>query len=68
MINDWECNSPLTTEIVPSTFMLLDCLLVQETAVKTWDEAEKKFPNFANAEALDQFVEGNVKKMISSSR
>lgn len=41
---------------------------VEETGVKTWDEAEEKFPNFANAEALDQFVESNVKKMISSNR
>ena len=41
---------------------------VQETGVKTWEEAEEKFPDFANAEALDQFIEGNSKKTISSNR
>ena len=41
---------------------------VEETGVKAWDEAEKKFPDFANAEALDQFIEGNSKKTISSNR
>ena len=41
---------------------------VQETGVKIWEEAEEKFPDFANAEALDQFIEGNSKKTISSNR
>ena len=41
---------------------------VQETGVKTWEEAEEKFSDFANAEALDQFIEGNSKKTISSNR
>lgn len=42
--------------------------LMEQTGVKTWDEATEKFPNFANAEALDQFVDGNTKKMITSDR
>ena len=41
---------------------------VEETGVKTWDEAEERFPSFANAEALDQFIERNSKKTVSGSR
>ena len=41
---------------------------IQETGLKTWDEAVEKFPDFASAEALDQFIEGNSKKTISSNR
>ena len=41
---------------------------VEETGVQTWEEAEDKFPAFANVEALDQFIEGNPKKMINSNR
>ena len=41
---------------------------VDETGVNTWEEAVQKFPEFANAEALDQFIEGNTKKIIGSDR
>lgn len=41
---------------------------IDETGVKTWKEAEEKFPLFASAEALDQFIEGNTKKAIDSNR
>jgi hypothetical protein len=40
---------------------------VEETGVKSWEEAEEKLPEFANAEALDQFIEGNTAKNISSN-
>ena len=33
---------------------------IDETGMKTWKEAEEKFPSFASAEALDQFIEGNT--------
>lgn len=38
------------------------------TGVKTWEEAEMKFPDYTNAEALDQFIEENPKKAITSNR
>ena len=41
---------------------------VEETGMKTWEEAEEKFPHYASAEALDQFIEGNPKTMIQSNR
>lgn len=41
---------------------------VEQTGVKTWEEAEEKFPDFASAEALDQFIEGNSKKTKDSNR
>lgn len=41
---------------------------IDETGVKTWKEAEEKFPSFASAEALGQFIEGNTKKAIDSNR
>ena len=41
---------------------------VDETGVKTWEEAEEKFPEFASAEGLDQFIEGNPTKTINSNR
>ena len=43
-------------------------LEVSESRVQTWEEAEDKFPAFAYVEALDQFIEGNPKKMINSNR
>lgn len=46
----------------------LQTAFIEEIGVKTWKEAEEKFPDFANAEALDQFIEGNPKKTISSNR
>ena len=39
---------------------------VDETGVKTWEEAEEKFPDFASAEGLDQF--GNPTKTINCNR
>ena len=50
------------------TLRYLQKAFVEETGVKTWDKAEETFPSFANAEALDQFIEGNSKKTISGSR
>jgi hypothetical protein len=41
---------------------------IDDTGVKTWEEAEEKFPSFASAEASDQFVMGNNNKMINSNR
>ena len=41
---------------------------IEETGQKTWQEAERKFPDYANAEALDQFIEENPKKAITSNR
>ena len=37
---------------------------IDETGVKTWRKAEEKFPSFASAEAFDQFIEGNTKKVL----
>jgi hypothetical protein len=50
------------------TLRELQKAFVEETGVKTWEEAEEKFPEFANAEALDQFIEGNTAKNIGSNR
>ena len=41
---------------------------VEQTGVKAWEEAVEKFPEFASAEALDQFIEENPTKTISSNR
>ena len=49
------------------TLRELQKAFVDETGVKTWVEAEK-FLEFASAEGLDQFIEGNLTKTINSSR
>ena len=41
---------------------------IEETGVQTWEEAEDKFPEFAAAESLDQFIEESSKRTISSNR
>ena len=41
---------------------------VEEMRVKAWKEVVEKFPEFASAEALDQFMEENPIKTISSNR
>jgi hypothetical protein len=41
---------------------------IDDTGVKTWEEAEEKFPSFSSAEASDQFTVGNTNKTINSNR
>ena len=36
-------------------------VFVKQTGVASWDEAEKEFPNFTTAEALDEFKKCSLK-------
>lgn len=38
-------------------------VFVRETGVASWDEAEKEFPDFTTAEALDEFKKCSLKNV-----
>ena len=38
-------------------------VFVKQTGVASWDEAEKEFPNFTTAEALDEFKKCSLKNV-----
>ena len=41
---------------------------VEETGVKAWEEVVEKFPEYASAEALDQFIEENPTNSIADNK